>query len=154
LSFEVMSSAKTSADRSNRFPFGVANLVSSLKPDAATRKLNRIMFLLLVILFWTSILAPYSSATSLQHTSIQEITVAGVVQDQTGAPVTGAEVTIAAPSFSARSKTDSAGQFHFERVPRTLVELAITVQGFAPVERKLNANGEDTRKLQIILGAH
>jgi outer membrane receptor protein involved in Fe transport len=152
LSFEVMSSAKTSADQSNRFPFGVANLVSSLKPDAVTGKLNRKVFLpLIAMLFCVSILAPRSSAMSLQHTSIQEVTVAGVVQDQNGAPVTGAEVTITAPSFSARSKTDSAGQFHFDRVPRTLVELAITVQGFSTVERRLNANGEDTTKLLIIL---
>lgn len=76
---------------------------------------------------------------------------AGVVEDQNGAPVAGAEVTISAPFFSARSTTDSEGRFRFDSVPETSIELAITGQGFARVARKLNTNREDITKLQIIL---
>ena len=92
-----------------------------------------------------------SSVSALQQSTTQSGDIAGVVLDQNGAPVEGAEVTMLAQSATARTKTDATGQFHFTSVPLAVITLNITASGFAPVRRKLEPATEDTTQLRFVL---
>jgi outer membrane receptor protein involved in Fe transport len=92
-----------------------------------------------------------SSATTLQQSSTQGNKVKGTVLDQNGSPVSGAEVIISASSFTANSKTDSSGQFHFDQVPQVTITLTITAQGFARAQQRLDSAREDMPQLRIVL---
>ncbi|MDQ2976361.1 MAG: carboxypeptidase-like regulatory domain-containing protein, partial [Acidobacteriota bacterium] len=92
-----------------------------------------------------------SSVLALQKATPQSSEIAGVVIDQNGAPVEGAEVTMLAGPATARTKTDTAGQFHFTSVPFASITLNITASGFAPVPRKLEPATEDITQLRIVL---
>src|SRR5712692_4787886 len=59
-----------------------------------------------------------SSIARAQEPTGHRTGIEGVVVDQKGAPVAGAEVTLSASSFSASIKTDDAGRFLFDSAPR------------------------------------
>jgi outer membrane receptor protein involved in Fe transport len=102
---------------------------------------------ILVCLFFTA--RPLAASAVLQATQ-ESFTIAGIVVDQNDAPVPNAEVTVANET-SLSSKTDADGRFHFAAVPRRTITLVIKAQGFAPLERKLEATNEGTTKLRIVL---
>src|SRR5712692_5336884 len=90
------------------------------------------------------------SASGFPQATQGSFAIAGIVVDQNGAPVANAEVTVAnEPSISSR--TDADGRFHFDFGPRRAVTLIIKAQGFAPLERKLDATSDRTTKLRIVL---
>lgn len=92
-----------------------------------------------------------SSVSALQQSTTQSGDVAGVVVDQNGAPVEGAEVTMLAGAATARTKTDITGQFHFTSVPLAAITLNIAASGFAPVRTKIEPATQDTTQLRIVL---
>lgn len=76
--------------------------------------------------------------------------VEGVVRDQTGAAVAGAEVSLrAAGKVIAHALTDDAGRFSFERVTEAEVMLTVRARGFEETERRLKAS--ETLSLEIVL---
>ena len=91
------------------------------------------------------------SVSALQQSTTQSGDVAGVVIDQNGAPIQGAEVTMLAESANAVTKTDTTGQFHFPSVALAVITLNITASGFAPVRRKIEPAPQDTIHLRIML---
>jgi outer membrane receptor protein involved in Fe transport len=91
-----------------------------------------------------------SYASPLLQSATPKNTVEGIVVDQNGAAVKGAEITVSAHSFIARGETDASGQFHFN-APQGVIELTVKALGFARVERKLKPATEDITQLRIIL---
>ena len=79
------------------------------------------------------------------------ISVEGVLLDQHGNPIAGADVALTATAFKSRTKTDESGRFRFLSVPRVIITLMIAAKGFANLERKLNAADDVTTDLRIVL---
>lgn len=79
--------------------------------------------------------------------------VEGVVQDQTGAAVARAEITLKNGSaLIARSPTDSDGRFRLEVLtPAGAATLSVRAEGFAPFESSLDAVGTNLLGLEIVL---
>src|SRR4051794_27544613 len=64
----------------------------------------------------------------------------GTVQDQTGAPVESAEVTLKnKSSVVSEGKTDADGRFKLDATAIQGATLSISARGFAPFERELAA---------------
>ena len=79
------------------------------------------------------------------------ISIEGVLLDQNGNFIAGADLALSGKAFKSNTKTDAHGRFRFPSVPRVIVTLIIIVKGFASVERKLNPADEVTNELRIIL---
>jgi hypothetical protein len=79
--------------------------------------------------------------------------VTGVVQDQTGAVLLGAEVTlVAAAGMSERtSVTDASGSFRFESVPAGTYEIRARYEGFKPAAVRLRVGTRAPSKQRIVL---
>src|SRR6185503_19543456 len=73
------------------------------------------------------------------HASAFQLKVEGVVTDQNGAPISGAEVTLASKSFSVTQTTDSEGRFAFDAALSDGATLTVRAQGFATLEKKISA---------------
>jgi outer membrane receptor protein involved in Fe transport len=69
----------------------------------------------------------------------QGMKVEGVVTDQNGAPISGAEVTLAGKSFSATQTTNGEGRFAFDAASPGGATLTVRAQGFATLEKKWSA---------------
>lgn len=79
------------------------------------------------------------------------ISVEGWLLDQNSDPVAGADVVLSAKAFRSNTKTDEHGRFRFPSVPRVIVTLMITANGFASVERKLKPAADLRTELRIVL---
>ncbi|MDT4954780.1 MAG: iron complex outerrane recepter protein [Acidobacteriota bacterium] len=78
--------------------------------------------------------------------------VEGIVQDQTGAPVKDAEVTLRKEStVIAEATTDSDGRFQVEAATTLDAQLAIRAQGFTPFESKLDQIQTNSPEIKITL---
>lgn len=75
----------------------------------------------------------------------------GVVTDQTGAPVSGAEVTLAAKSTTVTRTTNGDGQFTFD-APPDAATVTVRARGFATAERAWKSSDPDAARLNITLG--
>jgi outer membrane receptor protein involved in Fe transport len=76
----------------------------------------------------------------------------GVVRDQAGAPVAGAEVVLSDDSHALRTSTDEGGRFSFTPATLTGAEtLAVRARGFASYERRLGARGVGETLFEIVL---
>jgi outer membrane receptor protein involved in Fe transport len=76
----------------------------------------------------------------------------GIVQDQTGAPIARAEITLAKESVViAKVTTDSGGHFQIEAATTLDATLTIRAQGFAPFESKLSGIQTNLLGLEIAL---
>ena len=103
-------------------------------------------------------LAPHASAAaflpsagSLRYAAAaQNGKIGGLVTDQNGAPVSGAEVTLTAKSKSVTRSTNGDGKFTFDK-PGDAATLTIRAPGFATTERTLNASDPDAAHLSIAL---
>jgi outer membrane receptor protein involved in Fe transport len=74
----------------------------------------------------------------------------GVVRDQTGAAVAGAEVSLSSgANVIARALTDDAGRFSFEGVTEREVLLTVRARGFERAERSLKAG--ETASTEVVL---
>lgn len=76
----------------------------------------------------------------------------GTVQDQTGAPVVSAAVTLRENSSPvAEDKTDANGRFKIEATTARGVTLTVNARGFAPFEKEMAALPPDSSELTITL---
>jgi outer membrane receptor protein involved in Fe transport len=76
----------------------------------------------------------------------------GIVQDQTGAPIARAEVTLKNASVVITEETtDSGGRFRIEVATTRDTVLSVRAQGFAPFESKLSALQANAPHLEIVL---
>lgn len=76
----------------------------------------------------------------------------GVVIDQNGAPISGAEVTVAGQAATATRTTDAEGRFDFDATGDAAM-LTIRARGFETVSRVWNAADKDSSRLKITLTA-
>jgi outer membrane receptor protein involved in Fe transport len=83
----------------------------------------------------------------------QGLRVEGVVTDQAGAPISGAEVTFNSKAFTATQITNAEGQFAFAAVSSDSGTLAVHARGFATVERAWSASDATAARLSITLAA-
>src|SRR5438552_5411754 len=95
-------------------------------------------------------------AETLGAAPVLNFRIAGVVKDQSGAPVAGAQVRFRGGAFSASATTDEQGEFSFELTPpqaRSIHAGSLTVMapGFATVERGWTAQEPDSEQLEIVL---
>src|SRR4051812_46044550 len=65
----------------------------------------------------------------------------GIVQDQTGAPIAGARVTLRnASALVAETETDLAGRFRFDGAAMKDATLFVRAQGFSQFESRIGTN--------------
>jgi outer membrane receptor protein involved in Fe transport len=86
----------------------------------------------------------------------ENLRIAGVVRDQSGAPIAGAEVRLRGGSWAASTTTDDKGRFSFELTQAQAGAtpsgtLSVTAQGFAAVERRWSAQQAGTGRLEVVL---
>lgn len=84
------------------------------------------------------------------HAAAQNPKIEGVVTDQNGAPISGAEVTLAAKSITVTRITTGDGQFIFES-PGDAATLTVRARGFASAERVWKASDPDAAHFSITL---
>src|SRR5262245_58180358 len=77
--------------------------------------------------------------------------VEGLVVDQNGAPISGAEVTVAGKTTTTAT-TDSEGKFSFD-ASGTAAMITIHARGFETASRVWNADDRDSSKVKIALTA-
>lgn len=75
----------------------------------------------------------------------------GTVRDSSGAAIAGAEVALRAALYSAKTHTDSAGAFTFDRVPANSGTLTISAKGFQIVQRSWSAAAGGSAEIEIVL---
>ncbi|MGC1769941.1 MAG: carboxypeptidase-like regulatory domain-containing protein, partial [Candidatus Acidiferrales bacterium] len=83
----------------------------------------------------------------------QNVRVAGVVRDASGAFIAGAHVELHANSFVASSITDAAGAFAFDNVPETSGTLDVTAKGFRPASAPWTSSAGSPAQVNITLSA-
>ncbi len=88
-------------------------------------------------------------AAAGQNARLHSFPISGVVKDQTGASVVGAEVVVRSGEFAATQKTDDEGRFDFGWVPAAAGNIVVQAKGFAAWERQWDAQKEDTAHLEI-----
>src|SRR5215213_6655325 len=89
------------------------------------------------------------TAAAAQSTSTR---IEGVVQDQTGAAVVRAEVTLKnGAAVIGQSVTDSGGRFRFEVSTPAATILSVRAEGFAAFESRLDAAPTNLLGLEIVL---
>jgi len=77
--------------------------------------------------------------------------VAGIVQDASGAPISGAQVRLRAKSYSAMVSTSPAGEFSFERVPVSSGTIIVQAPGFGEVRLNWSAVSNEPGQLEVTL---
>lgn len=93
------------------------------------------------------IIAVCSHASAFQQTRRIE----GVVKDQTGAPVSSAEVTLTSKAASVKQITDSEGRFAFDSVQGDSGTVVVRATGFDTVERRWSSADKSSAMLDIVL---
>ena len=86
------------------------------------------------------------------HAQSSTTHIKGIVQDQTGAPIARAEVTLVKESIViTEATTDSGGHFQIDAATMQDTTLTIRAQGFAPFESKLSQIQTNSPELKIAL---
>ncbi len=78
--------------------------------------------------------------------------VEGIITDQNGAPISGAEVTIVGQAATITRTTDAEGRFNFDASGDAAM-LTIRARGFETVSHVWNAADQDSSRLKITLAA-
>src|SRR5215470_7843865 len=78
--------------------------------------------------------------------------VEGIVTDQNGAPISGAEVTISGQAATVTRNTDNDGRFVFDATGDAAM-LTVRARGFEATSKVWNANDQDSARLKIVLSA-
>ena len=90
--------------------------------------------------------------SSPQQGAGQGVTVTGIVQDQTGAVLTGATVDLAADGRVVRSvATDAVGAFHFDGVAPGTYELRAHFQGFKDLSSRVRVGSRAPSPQKLVL---
>lgn len=108
-------------------------------------RFNRATATLIALVAPLAIMLVCPRASALQGSHRVE----GVVKDQTGAPVSSAEVILTSKAGTTRQITDSEGRFAFESVQGDGGTIAARATGFDSAERRWNA--ADRASLEIVL---
>jgi outer membrane receptor protein involved in Fe transport len=87
-----------------------------------------------------------ASVTAQQHGDPR---LSGVVQDQTGAVIAGAEVEISSGNYRAVRGTSAQGEFQFESLPVTTGTLTVRAPGFAASTQQFRI--PTNNQLQVVL---
>ncbi len=103
--------------------------------------MNKLITTLIVIL----VIPALQAQVAAQNRKIE-----GVVTDQNGAPVSGAEVTLAVRSTTVTRTTNGDGQFTFD-LPGEAGTLTVRAQGFATDERLWKPSDPDATRFSIAL---
>ena len=83
---------------------------------------------------------------------MQGVTVTGIVQDQTGAVLTGATVDLAAGGRVVRSvATDDVGAFHFDGVAPGTYELRAHFEGFRDLSSRVRVGSRAPSPQKLVL---
>ncbi len=77
--------------------------------------------------------------------------VEGVVRDQSGAAVAGAQVVLRSGGYQSVQRTGPEGRFAFVKVPAPHGQLTISAKGFASIERRWNTGTQESVSLEIVL---
>jgi outer membrane receptor protein involved in Fe transport len=77
--------------------------------------------------------------------------VEGVVLDESGAVVTGAQVNLRAGAYQATEATGPDGHFVFSSIPTPRGALTVRAKGFAPFEEQWSATTDETVSLKAVL---
>ena len=93
----------------------------------------------------------FQSASLAAASLTQSPIIAGVVEDQNGAPVPSATVTLATDVLTMGTTTDNEGQFRFSFVPQGKIVLKVRAPTFATAERRFDPRSDDTNYLRITL---
>ncbi len=89
---------------------------------------------------------------SPQQGAVQGVTVTGIVQDQTGAVLTGATVDLAAGGRVVRSvATDAVGAFHFDGVAPGTYELRAHFEGFKDLSSRVRVGSRAPSPQKLVL---
>jgi outer membrane receptor protein involved in Fe transport len=99
----------------------------------------------LVLAAFAAALCPAASA--LQNANRLE----GTVTDQTGAPVAGAQVTVAGASSSVKQLTNNVGRFVFDSAPADGGTITVRAAGFNVFQRKWTSSDKDLSPLEVAL---
>ena len=92
------------------------------------------------------------SVSVAQTAGPQLLRVEGVVLDQNGAPIAGAELLFGGESsIITRGVTDGDGRFDLEVAPTMVRGLTVQARGFARFERKWDEIADDAARLEIVL---
>ncbi len=84
--------------------------------------------------------------------AVQGVTVTGIVEDQTGAVLTGATVDLAASGRVVRSvATDAVGAFHFDGVAPGTYELRAHFQGFKDLASRVRVGSRAPSPQKLVL---
>ena len=93
---------------------------------------------------------PLLSLQTLANQKSEDFILTGIVTDQTGAPIRGAEVSLyASPTLIGQTTTDASGQFNFDKLKNSHAVLIVRASGFAEVKQEWTANA--ARTLRIVL---
>jgi outer membrane receptor protein involved in Fe transport len=118
------------------------NFLSHSRSNALPFSAARIFAAALLCFLWLSSSVAQSSSTHLE----------GIVQDQTGAPITRAEVTLRSDSaIIAEIITDSDGHFRIDAATTRDATLSVRAEGFAYFQSQLDALQTDSLRLKIVL---
>jgi outer membrane receptor protein involved in Fe transport len=128
----------------------------SVQCFSSSFRISRSAFLIaLPILFGCALLFVTNAQASAaaQTTAHAAQRIAGVVLDQAGAPVTGAEVSLmSGASELAETSTDGAGEFSFDAfATREASVVVVRARGFQTLERKLNGGQTGAATLRLVL---
>jgi outer membrane receptor protein involved in Fe transport len=95
---------------------------------------------------------PAAKAAPRPQSGKRRYQVRGVIKDQSGAVVAGAQVSLRAGGFQAGRPTASDGRFDFSEVPAPDGKLEVTAKGFASVEKEWKVGkGKESLFLVIVL---
>src|SRR5580765_8038026 len=111
-------------------------------PSCSNHRIIRVLTLLLAALL-----------AGTAQASAPGVTVAGVVQDQTGAVLAGAAVELVGASGIVTDSTtaDAVGTFHFDRVPPGAYQLRATFEGFKPASARVRIGVRSPSAQKLVL---
>src|SRR5712692_6377900 len=150
--YELRSSTSSSTDATFRSRAGTRNCTRSTRPGRDPGSMKSSLaetsgkgqsWLALAAM----VIALCPAASALQNANRIE----GTVTDQTGAPVAGAEVTVASKSSSVKQLTNSVGRFAFEPAPTDGGTIAVRAPGFNAFQRKWTSADKDLSTLEVVL---
>ncbi len=85
--------------------------------------------------------------------SAQQTTISGVVHDETGAAVAGAQVTFTSPGSTETTSTNAEGRFSFVAPSSSSGKVRVIASGFAQMEQNWTASPEQVPLTFVLRGA-
>jgi outer membrane receptor protein involved in Fe transport len=92
-------------------------------------------------------------AAAFQNSAGRQARIEGVVTDQAGAPVGGAEVTLKSSALVVTSVTDGEGRFAFDRLPPSAATLTVKATGFETSEQRLDDQAQGSALRLVLMPA-